>query len=160
VARTALQEVRATVSGYRQPTLAGELRGAGEILAAAGIAYRCEGGNVTLPPAAEAALAWTVREGVTNVIRHSRATRCTVRVSQAEHCAGVEIVNDGRGTTDTSSPPSSHGVGGNGLAGIRERVSAAGGRSEAGPVPDGGFRLSVTLPIRATAGSGAVERRA
>jgi len=160
VARTALQEVRATVSGYRQPTLAGELRGAGEILASAGIAYRCEGGNVTLPPAAEAALAWTVREGVTNVIRHSRATHCMVRVNQTEYCAGVEIVNDGREAADTVSPSSSRGGGGNGLAGIRERVSAVGGRSEAGPPSEGGFRLSVTLPIRATAGSGAVERRA
>ena len=161
VARTALQEVRATVSGYRQPTLAGELRGAGEVLAAAGIAYRCESENITLPPTAEAALAWTVREGVTNVIRHSRATQCTVHVSQTEHCAGVEIVNDGCGAVGTVSPSSSQGGGGNGLTGIRERVTAVGGRSEAGPVPSGGFRLSVTLPIRTPAGSGAVvERRA
>jgi len=160
VARTALQEVRATVSGYRQPTLTSELRGAGELLAAAGIAYRCEGGNVTLPAAAEAALAWTVREGVTNVIRHGRATHCTVRVSQGEHCAGVEIVNDGHEAAAPVSPPSPHGGGGNGLAGIRERVAAVGGQSEAGPRADGGFRLSVTLPIGATAGSGAVGRRA
>ena len=162
VARTALQEVRATVSGYRQPTLAGELRGAGEILAAAGIAYRCEGENVVLPPAAEAALAWTVREGVTNLIRHSRATHCTVRVSQTERCASVEIVNDGREAADTASASSAsaHGVGGNGLAGIRERIAAVGGRSEAGPVSGGGFRLSVTLPIRTMVDSGAVERGA
>lgn len=147
VARTALQEVRATVSGYRQPTVASELRGAAEMLAAAGVAYRCEGGDVALPPSIEAVLAWTIREGVTNVIRHSHATHCTVRLCQEEDGVRVDIVNDGGEVVDRALPAASHHGSGNGLAGVRERVAAVGGRCVAGPGPAGGFRLTVTLPL-------------
>ncbi len=151
VARTALQEVRATVSGYRQPSLAGELRGARELLAAAGIVYRCEGANLTLPADVEAVLGWTVREGVTNVIRHGRATRCTIRIGQDDGWVQMEIVNDGAGPArDAALPPSGRG-GGNGLSGVRERVAAIGGHCEAGPIPMGGFRLTVSLPTASAA---------
>jgi two-component system, NarL family, sensor histidine kinase DesK len=140
VARTALHEVREAVAGYRQPTLADELHAAAEILAAAGIAYSCDGAPRALSPAAEAVLGWAVREGVTNVIKHSRARRCTIRFTEDERCAGVEVWDDGRGA---SSPLD----GGSGLRGLRERVAARGGRYEAGPLPEGGFRLSVSLPV-------------
>jgi len=149
-ARTALQEVRAAVAGYRQPALASELRGAGEILAAAGIAYTCEGERVAAPPAVEAALAWAVREGVTNVVKHSRARRCTIRVTRDGGAIGITVSDDGDGATGAIgasrlAPASGHG--GNGLPGLAERAAALGGRCEAGPCPDGGYRLSVTLPL-------------
>jgi two-component system sensor histidine kinase DesK len=145
VARTALQEVRAAVTGYRQPTLAGELRGARELLAAAGIAARNEGDQVALPPAVEAALAWAVREGVTNVVKHSRARTCTIRLSHGAGQVGVEVRDDGRsaGYGATCAP----GACGSGLAGLAERAVALGGRCEAGPLPDGGFALSLVLPL-------------
>ena len=73
VARTALREVREAVSGYHQPTLEGELAGARMALSAAGIEADVEEARVRLDPAVEAVLAWTVREGATNVIRHSGA---------------------------------------------------------------------------------------
>ena len=95
VARTTLQQVREAVAAYRQPTLSSELHAAQEILAAAGIAYRFEGDESTmgtLPPSIEAVLSWTVREGVTNVIRHSRAHQCTIRVMRDKHTVSVEIV--------------------------------------------------------------------
>ena len=101
VARTALREVREAVASYRQPTLASEFRGAGEMLAAAGIAYRYEG-ETRFPsaptPAVESALAWAVREGVTNVIRHSAAHVCTIRVAHDESAMRVEVINDGKGS--------------------------------------------------------------
>ena len=74
VAREALSEVRDAVSGYRRPTLDGELAGARMALSAAGIAADVERTEVALDPAVEAVLAWAVREGATNVIRHSGAT--------------------------------------------------------------------------------------
>jgi two-component system sensor histidine kinase DesK len=147
VARTALHEVRAAVAGYRQPTLASELRGAGELLAAAGIAYRCAGDRVPLPPAVEATLAWAVREGVTNVVKHSRARNCTMRVTTTGDFAGVEVIDDGHGASMASSQLSPSVSGGSGLVGLAERAAALGGRCEAGPVPGGGFSLSVILPV-------------
>ena len=69
VTRTALQEVRDAVSGYRQPTLADELAGARTALDAAGIACTVEHATAALPPSREAVLAWGVREATTNVIR-------------------------------------------------------------------------------------------
>jgi two-component system sensor histidine kinase DesK len=146
-ARTALREVRAAVAGYHRPTLAGELRGAGEILAAAGIAYRWEGQDIAVPPAAESVLAWALREGVTNVIRHSRARRCTVRILRQEGMVGIEVIDDGRGgAKDAPLPAAAHEGGGSGLPGLRARVAALGGSCVAGPLPEGGFRLSVLVP--------------
>jgi two-component system, NarL family, sensor histidine kinase DesK len=154
VARTALQEVREAVAGYRQPTLASELRGAREVLAAAGIAYRIEGDEALvsgLPTAVEPALAWAVREGITNVVRHSRARSCEVGLARANDEVSVSITDDGpRVVTEGVAPvpgPLSAQVG-NGLRGLAERVAALGGRFEAGPLPDGGFRLSVALPLQ------------
>lgn len=97
VARTALGEVRDAVSGYRQPTLEGELAGARMALSAAGIAADVQQAHEPLDPAIEAVLAWAVREGATNVIRHSGARHCTFRVTASLTDAGVEVTDDGAG---------------------------------------------------------------
>jgi two-component system sensor histidine kinase DesK len=149
VARTALADVRAAVAGYRQPTLAAELRGAEEILAASGIVLRREGGEVAAAPAVEAVLAWAVREGITNVVRHSRASRCTIRLCQEGENVVLEIIDDGRGAQASAGPASS---GGSGLAGLAERVGAIGGHCAAAPMPGGGFQLSVMAPAGAARG--------
>lgn len=157
VARTTLQEVREAVTGYRQPTLSNELYAAQEILFAAGIAYRYdmdEGMLDALPPAIEAILAWTVREGVTNVIRHSRAHQCRIRVIRDGHDASIEVSDDGvvvppvtaLQPQDVASTGGS-GNGGNGLRGLAERVETLGGRCEARLRADGGFRLAVSVPL-------------
>ena len=75
--------MREAVSGYRQPTLEGELAGARMALSAAGIEADVEEAHVRLDPAVEAVLAWAVREGATNVIRHSGARHCTFRSAPA-----------------------------------------------------------------------------
>jgi two-component system sensor histidine kinase DesK len=97
VARTALGEVREAVSGYHQPTLDGELAGARMALSAAGIEADVQRTRVPLDPDVEAVLAWTVREGATNVIRHSGAQHCTLRVIASLTDAGVEVIDDGVG---------------------------------------------------------------
>ena len=95
VARTALGEVREAVSGYRQPTLAGELAGARMALSAAGIEADVQESRAALEPTVEAVLAWAVREGATNVIRHSGASRCTLKITSSLTDAGVEVIDDG-----------------------------------------------------------------
>lgn len=97
VARSALHEVREAVSGYRRPTLDGEPEGAVVALSAAGIAADVSRAPVTLSPDVEAVLAWSVREGATNVIRHSGARRCQVTVTADLVNASVEVVDDGAG---------------------------------------------------------------
>ena len=149
VARTALQEVRETVASYRRPTLVGELRGAREILAAAGIAYTVAGDDRIAegqPPAFEEALAWAVREGVTNVIRHSRAKHCNVLLLRDAAAARLTISDDGAAAAppdDLSSPPQE----GNGLLGLAERIAALDGSCDYGPQSTSGYRLTVTLPF-------------
>ena len=98
VARTALGEVREAVSGYHQPTLDRELAGARMALSAAGIDADIDQAHVPLDPPVEAVLAWAVREGATNVIRHSRARHCTLQVTASLTDAGVEVIDDGVGT--------------------------------------------------------------
>lgn len=150
VARTALQEVREAVTNYRTPTLASELHKVPAIMEAAGIRYRMEGDERpldNLPAPVEAALSWAVREGVTNVIRHSRARQCIIRLSHEPTSARVEVIDDGIGpavAADGSTP-------GNGLRGLAERVAALGGRVETGPDAGAGFRLAVWVPTQPSA---------
>jgi two-component system sensor histidine kinase DesK len=107
-------------------------------LQAAGIEARLEAADVELPPEVEAVLAWAVREGTTNIVRHSHARSCRIAVLPGPAAVSAEVVDDGeiQGTAGT----------GNGLAGLRERAARVEGSVEAGPGPDGGFRLCVTVP--------------
>jgi two-component system sensor histidine kinase DesK len=141
VAREALAEVRQTVSGYRLPTLEGELAGARMALEAAGIEADLASERIALPPEAEAVLAWTVREGTTNVIRHSNARHASIRILPGLVAASAEVVDDGRGAN--GGPPD----GGHGLAGLRERAERLGGEVDAGTGAAGGFRLRVSVPV-------------
>jgi two-component system sensor histidine kinase DesK len=141
VTREALREVRQAVSGYRRPQLDAELDGARTALDAAGIETTIERPPVELPAEVEAALAWTVREAATNVIRHSGARHSTIRLVPAIGQATVEVIDDGCGT---NGEPGS----GSGLLGLQERLREAGGRLEAGPREDGpGFRVRAVVPI-------------
>ena len=79
---------------------------------------------------------WAVREGLNNVARHTHATRYTVVLSSSE----VEILDDGIGGAVTAS-------GRNGLAGLGERVAAAGGKLEAGPLCPRGWRLRLSFAL-------------
>jgi two-component system sensor histidine kinase DesK len=144
VARGALREVREAVADYRRPTLDEELTGAREILEAAGIASRVENGAGSQPGATDAVLAWAVREGVTNVIPHSRARRCEIKLWRDGEEIYAEITDDGVG-----SSPAGDGIAtGSGLSGLAERVAGSGGDFEARALPEGGFRLRVSLPLR------------
>ncbi|MFI6782060.1 sensor histidine kinase [Micromonospora sp. NPDC050276] len=139
LARAALADVRQTVGAYREVSLAAELAGARSALAAAGIAADLPAEVPDLPEEWDRLFGWAVREGVTNVVRHSGARCCVIRV----HPDRVEISDDGRG-------PSIPDANGHGLVGLRERaqrldaVVTVGGRPEGG-----GFLLRVHAPGQA-----------
>jgi len=136
LAREALADVRATVAGYREVTLAVELSSARSALDAAGIEAELPGALDEVPGDRRELFGWVVREGVTNVVRHSQAHRVRVAVSPTT----VEVLDDGPGCPGTVV------VGGHGLDGLRERLTAVGGHLEAGPVDAGGFRLFAEVP--------------
>ena len=146
VARQALREVREAVAGYRRPTLEEELAGAREMLEAAGIACRIENDAGVLPNAVDAVLAWTVREGTTNVIRHSRAKHCRIVLAREDEGIFAEITDDGQGYQKENGEDS-----GSGLSGLTERVATFAGRVETASPPSGGFRLRVGLPATSDA---------
>jgi two-component system sensor histidine kinase DesK len=139
VTREALSEVREAVQGYRRRGLADALDRAEEALGAAGIDYELERAAVALPAEVEAVLAWAVREGTTNVVRHSGAQHCSIRVRDEGARAAVEVEDNGRSRAPT-------GIG-NGLTGLAERAAGVRGTLEAGARPDGGFRLRLTVPL-------------
>jgi two-component system sensor histidine kinase DesK len=144
VARQALREVREAVAGYRQRTLRGELDGTRQILEAAGIECTIEYEPQLLPPSTDIVLAWVVREGVTNVIRHSRAQHCLIRITSSDAYVRAEITNDGAPHRETSTVEW-----GSGLFGLAERVANEGGKLQAGrqSTPNGpGFQLRVEIP--------------
>ncbi|MFD3380213.1 MULTISPECIES: sensor histidine kinase [unclassified Streptomyces] len=152
VSRQAMVDVREAVTGYRRPRLAGELAGVRVALTAAGITAElpAEPDLTGVASETESALAWALREAVTNVVRHSGARRCTVELVRRQTLEGpvleLSVEDDGGGAD--SGP-------GNGLTGLRERLEKVGGELEAGSARHG-FRLLARVPApTAAVGSGA-----
>ncbi|MFC0134731.1 two-component sensor histidine kinase [Massilia eurypsychrophila] len=137
-ARNALAEVRAAVSGYRESGLAHELAGAQASLAAAGVAMAVEVQACKLAAATENVIALALREAVTNIVRHSGASRCVVRLAQEGGILRFRIADNGS-KTGSIRP-------GNGLLGMRERVAALGGQLDV--VNEQGMTLEITLPMK------------
>jgi two-component system sensor histidine kinase DesK len=142
VSRDSLRELREMVAGYREQSLVGELRGAAEVLAAAGIDLEVQQTAEHIPKATDGALAWAVRDGVSNVLRHSHAKRCRITISEANDGVRFEMFDDGVGANGTGESPGS----GHGLRGLRERMAKLGGTLDAGAVPGGGFRIAASVP--------------
>ena len=142
VARRSLGEVRAAVTSYRQPTLAAQLAEAHQMLVATGMDCVVHApASLDLAPDVEALLAWTVREGATNVVRHSGAHTVTISVTAAAGEATAEVADDGVG------PAWGSGERGSGLTGLTERARELGAEISAGEGRGGkGFRLLVRVP--------------
>jgi two-component system sensor histidine kinase DesK len=147
VAHESLQAVREMVTGYRQLSLTEELRNAEEILSAAGIRAEMPDELPAPPSQVDGLLAWAVREGVTNLLRHSRAHTCRISIHSDAERIRLEISDDGLGAHGGAGTVTA-GPGGSGLSGLRERMAAAGGTLDAGAGPGGGFRLRVEVPAR------------
>jgi two-component system, NarL family, sensor histidine kinase DesK len=171
VSRQTLHDIREAVSGYRRPTLAVEIITARTSLESAGIGLDDDPAltvrSGTFDPDAEAALAWCLREAATNVIRHSGAKNCRIRLTERAGEFSLEVSDDGRGLAgdgaagrDEAGAPGSPA--GSGLHGMSERLSSVGGRLSVEPASrDGrGFRLVATVPASpGPAGSPAVPDR-
>ncbi|HEY1344910.1 MAG TPA: histidine kinase [Streptosporangiaceae bacterium] len=173
VARRSLAEVRQAVTGYRQPSLAAELAAARRTLASAGVDCRVDApGSYDLPPEVDALLAWTVREGSTNIVRHSGARDARITVTVTGASASAELTDDGAGPPaghgtatagtataggGTGEPAAAGGAAGTGLAGLAERAGRLGGTLLAGAGRNGGFRVRVTVPLAASGAHGQPE---
>ncbi|MFG1806339.1 sensor histidine kinase [Streptomyces sp. NPDC049040] len=157
VGRQALTEIREAVSGYREGSLSTELDRARSALAASDIEVVLQESGPPLPPQTEALLGWVVREGVTNVVRHSGANLTRIELSSADGLAHLTITDNGRGLAEPQAPAAAGSPGGTavlrsartgtGLRGLAERLAAAGGSLTSGPCPAGGFRVAAVLPV-------------
>jgi two-component system sensor histidine kinase DesK len=133
LSRDALTDVRRAVEGYRELTLPGELARGRMALSAAEITAEIPNTTDDVPTDRRELFAWAVREGITNVIRHSGAQRCTVVLGEHE----VEVRDDGRGADSAGA--------GHGLTGLRERAAALGGTVVTQSLHPG-FSLKVVVP--------------
>jgi two-component system, NarL family, sensor histidine kinase DesK len=154
LARQAMTEVRATVSGYRTASLPAELVGARAALSAAGIVADLPQAVDNASAGLHATFAYVLREGVTNVIRHSGASRCEVRLGDT----WLEVRDNGRSAADVVCSSRASG-GGHGLSGLAERVAVIDGTVDAGPLPEGGFMLRVSVPTLPVTGTAQVPER-
>ncbi|MDW8426915.1 MAG: sensor histidine kinase [Meiothermus sp.] len=135
ISREATRQVRQAVQGYQSPGWLGELAGARLALEAAGVALDYLAEPVALEPLQEEVLARALREAVTNVVRHSGARRCTVRLFESDGAVILEVRDDGRGGAFRP---------GTGLKGMQARLEALGGGLEASG--EQGFSLRAWLP--------------
>jgi signal transduction histidine kinase len=151
--KDALRELRDTLGMLRQvdderaprtpsPSLArlDELVAA---MSAGGMEVRVErtGAPRPLPPTVDRAAYRIVQESLTNVTRYAHASTATVSLDYGPYDLTVQVDDDGRGSS--AAVP----TGGSGIAGMRERVAAAGGDLEVGPLPGRGFRVRARLPL-------------
>jgi signal transduction histidine kinase len=149
--RTALAEMRRLLGAMRrdgdgvelgpQPGLDG-LDSLLDEVGRAGLPVRLhvEGDTYTLPRAIELSAYRIVQEGLTNSLKHARASQADVTVRYRPDELELEVLDDGAGAATTDGL-------GHGLLGIRERVKIYGGEMSAGAAPRGGFVLSARLPL-------------
>ncbi|NUK96846.1 sensor histidine kinase [Streptomyces lunaelactis] len=150
--KEALGEVRQVLDTLRTPGDAPRAPAPGldrlpeliEQAASAGLSVEVEteGERIGLPPGTDLAAFRIVQEALTNVVRHSGSRTARVRIAYAPGRLGLRIDDEGPATGSDA------GGSGNGLVGMRERAAALGGTIEAGPRPDGGFRVRADLPVQ------------
>lgn len=138
LARESLTQVRSTVTRLRTPELRTEVEAVRAALHAAGVRSELEAERDPADIDDEhRLLAWTLREAVTNVLRHAKASRCRVELGPGR----ISITDDGIGL-----PEEVDEAAGSGLRGLRERARAAGARFTAGTADAGiGTRIEVRL---------------
>ena len=141
ISRQALSDVRDAIRGYRAQGLAAELAQAKSTLETAGLTVQCDAATtMKLPAMQESVLSLAVREAVTNVVRHSQARTCRMRLEQQNGGCRLEIHDDGCGNPNGE---------GNGLRGMRERVEMIGGTLRR--TTENGTTLTITLPLKEVA---------
>ena len=133
VARQSLTEVRALVRSTRDIDLAVELAGARAVLGSAGVALEVRGDPASVDPENRSVLGRVLREAMTNVLRHSQPSRCTIEIAPDR----LVVTNDG-----VSAPGDGNGTG---LVGLERYLDEHTGRLSAGTDGHGGYRLEAVL---------------
>jgi signal transduction histidine kinase len=144
ISRQALAEVRSMAGGHHEMSLEEECRAAESLLTAAGLNVRMDiDDGADLPPKVGTVLATVLREGVTNVLRHSKAEYCQITIRRSEDGVLLHMVNDG-----ATKPADMDGGGwGSGIRNMSDRAAALGGLLTAQYQGDGRFGLRARLPI-------------
>jgi two-component system sensor histidine kinase DesK len=142
LARQAVRDVREAVAGSVTPSLEAELASAESALRAAGIRATIERHGADVDPAYESTLAWAVREAATNVVKHSGAQTCCIKLQVTGSSTTLEIEDDGRGSTQASA--------GTGLNGLADRVHALGGTLDVRSSEGNGFGVRLLLGAAVT----------
>lgn len=140
--RGSIGEMQTVVAGMRDVSLRGEIANACTILNSTGVRTTVDITPVVLDNAVAEALAWIVREGSTNVLRHSDSTHCAITLVVEHGRAILTVANDGPAIKVTRAPSGGHGI-----RGMRERLNSLGGRLTAKALRDGGFVLEATVPL-------------
>lgn len=136
VSRDALEQVRQAVTGYRSTGLNAELKSARSALQAANVEVDVSGDGGELPINIEVLLGMLLREAVTNIIRHARASHCRIELARQAGSIAMRIEDDGRGGRILE---------GNGLRGMRQRLQGVGGRLAIDSAT--GTRLDLQIPL-------------
>jgi two-component system, NarL family, sensor histidine kinase DesK len=140
ISRKALVEVRSVASGYRELSLRNESESARSLLLAANVDVTIHMNHGDLPTPVKTALAMVLREGITNVLRHSNAKRCDISMRQTDGRVWLDIVNDG--VQSNRAQPD----GGSGIGNLSARMAALHGQLVAGVEPDGRYGLHASAP--------------
>ncbi|WP_133902661.1 sensor histidine kinase [Actinophytocola oryzae] len=143
ISRLAMSDARMVATGYREMSLEEECRSAMSVLAAAEVAVRLESDHIDLPVQVSTVLATVLREGVTNLLRHSKAKHCAITIRQDEDRASIEILNDALPARQDDREQ--QGVGG--LHNLSVRAKEAGGTITVVHGPNV-FRLRAEVPLR------------
>jgi two-component system sensor histidine kinase DesK len=148
LARDALHDVREIARDQHTVSLRREVDASAALLDATGIAAWIEVEGDDLDRGLQEVLAWAVREGTTNLLRHSDARTCSLSLTRHDGRLRLVILNDG---FRPASGPAGTAAAGSGLAGLTERALAVSGTVEAAPTGDGWYRLIVELPAEVAA---------
>lgn len=141
IGRTALGEVRSAVTGYRTMGFRDQLRAGAEALRAAGIEVGVNARERCWSDDVDQVLSWTVRESITNILRHSHARNVLIALTVGSACVCLQVSDDG----DAGETGLLRAEGG--LRTLRERIAACQGTVDATVGAEGGLRLAVSLPL-------------
>ncbi|MCM1971876.1 histidine kinase [Streptomyces sp. NPDC002812] len=147
VSRQALVDVRAVARGYRDMSLAAEAVSVVDVMASAGVEAEVDIDCGRLHPLVDTVLATALREGVTNILRHSKVQSCTIRAAVDGETVELVMENDGVVAVGLADPADR----GSGLGNLDTRLTAIGGTLTAGIEPQGRFRVTARAPMRPVA---------
>ena len=145
ISRQALSDLRTVASSYRDLCFTEEVASVESMLLATGVDVSVEVALPDLPSAVDTVFATVLREGVTNMLRHSKVEHCSITGRCADGIVRLELVNDGVSAENEEAPDP---AGSSGLGSLAQRLAAIGGQLVAGGHADGTFRLAAQAPLR------------